>query len=90
MAVCEWGVLSGIVLSGGESPLQGEGPDGSTGLAKETHAGHCRIGYHEPTSLRGLAIGKLLESVMNRAEASMTGEPDAGKLHVRVCAGGAR
>ena len=25
-----WGVLSGIVLGGGESPLQGEGPDGST------------------------------------------------------------
>jgi len=45
---------------------------------------------HEPTSLRGLAIGDLLETVMNCAEASMTEEPDAGKLHVRVCTGGAR
>ncbi len=30
LAVCEWGVLSSIVLRGGESPLQGEGLDGST------------------------------------------------------------
>jgi len=45
---------------------------------------------HEPTSLRGLAIGESLETEMNRAAASMTEEPDAGKLHVRVCAGGAR
>ena len=45
---------------------------------------------HEPTSLRGLAIGESLETEMNRAEASMTEEPDAGKPHVRVCAGGAR
>ena len=90
VAVCEWGVLSGIVLSGGESPLQGEGPDGSTRPAKETHAGHVGSGEHEPTSLRGLATGDLLEPVMNRAEASTTEEPDAGKLHVRVCAGGAR
>ena len=29
-AICPWGVLSGIVLSGGESPPHGEGPDGST------------------------------------------------------------
>jgi hypothetical protein len=29
-AICPWGVLSGIVLGGGESPLHGEGPDGST------------------------------------------------------------
>ena len=41
---------------------------------------------HEPTSLRGLAIGESLETEMNRAAASMTEEPDAGKLHVRVCA----
>ena len=27
---CFWGVLSTIVLRGGESPLQGEGIDGST------------------------------------------------------------
>jgi len=55
VAVCEWGVLSGIVLRGGESPLQGEGPDGSTRPAKETHAGHVGSDQHEPTSLRGLA-----------------------------------
>ena len=48
------------------------------------------LDQHEPTSLRGLAIGDLLETVMNCAEASMTEEPDAGKLHVRVCTGGAR
>jgi len=42
---------------------------------------------HEPTSLWGLAIGESLETEMNRAAASMTEEPDAGKLHVRVCAG---
>ena len=26
----DWGVLSSIILRGGESPLQGEGLDGST------------------------------------------------------------
>ena len=36
-------------------------------------------GKRKPTSLRGIA---------NYAEASATEEPDAGKLHVRVCAGG--
>ena len=30
MAAYEWGVLSRIVLGDGESPLQGEGRDGST------------------------------------------------------------
>ena len=29
-AIRPWGVLSGIVLGGGESPPPGEGPDGST------------------------------------------------------------
>jgi hypothetical protein len=43
-AVCVWGVVSRIVLGGGESPLHGEGLDGSTKSAKETCAGHCRIG----------------------------------------------
>jgi hypothetical protein len=50
-----WGVLSGIVLGGGESPLQGEGPDGSTQPAKETRAGPAGLDPHEPTSLRGIA-----------------------------------
>ena len=78
-----WGVLSGIVLGGGESPLAEEGPDRSTQPTKETRAGHAGLESHEPTSLRAIA---------NRpsayAKASTTEEPDAGKLHVRVRAGG--
>jgi hypothetical protein len=31
-----------------------------------------------------------LHKALVRAKASTTEEPDAGKLHVRVCAGGAR
>ncbi len=50
-----WGVLSGIVLGGGESPLHGEGPDGSTQPVKETRAGHVGLEPHGPTSLRGIA-----------------------------------
>src|SRR5437588_11741585 len=42
-----WGVLSRIVLGGGESPLQGEGRDGSTEPAQATSAGHCRTGGPE-------------------------------------------
>jgi hypothetical protein len=83
-AIRPWGVLSGIVLGGGESPLEGEGPDGSTQPAKETCAGHVGLDQHEPTSLRGIAIRPLA-----CAKASTIEEPDAGKLHVRVCAGGA-
>ena len=78
-----WGVLSGRVLGGGESPLPGEGPDGSTQPAKETRAGHVGLDQHEPTSRRGIAIRPLAY-----AKASTTEEPDAGKLHVRVRAGG--
>lgn len=54
-AVCRGGVLSGIVVGDGESPLQGEGPDGSTQPAKETHTGHVGPEQGEPTSLRGIA-----------------------------------
>ena len=43
-STCRWGVLSGIVLRDGESPLHGEGPDGSTQLAKETRTGQSRTG----------------------------------------------
>ncbi len=42
--ISRWGVLSGIVLRGRESLLQGEGPDGSAQSAKETHTGHSRAG----------------------------------------------
>lgn len=38
-----------------ESPLHGEGPDGSTQPAQETRAGHAGSGKHVPTSLRGIA-----------------------------------
>ena len=55
-AICPWGVLSGIVLSDWESQLHGEGPDGSTPLAKETYAGHEGPYKHKPTSLQGIAI----------------------------------
>ena len=54
-AGCRRGVLSGIVVGGRESRPHGEGPDGSTQPAKETHAGHVGSDNHEPTSLRGIA-----------------------------------
>ena len=79
------GVLSGIVVSDGESPLHGEGPDGSTQPAQETRAGRAGPGHHVPTSLRGIANRA---EPFARAKASTTEEPDAGKLHVRVCGGG--
>ena len=51
-------------------------------------AGHssrtCRTGSYESTSLRAI-----VNRVLPCAEASATEEPDAGKLHVRVCTGGA-
>ena len=83
-AIYPWGVLSGIVLGAWESHAQGEGPDGSTQPAKETRAGHVGLESHEPTSLRATALGRTAY-----AHASTTEEPDAGKLHVRVRAGGA-
>ena len=54
-AISPRGVLSGIVVGDGESPSHGEGPDGSTQPAKETHAGQVGSGKREPTSLRGIA-----------------------------------
>ena len=59
-AICRWDVLSGIVLSGWESQPHGEGPDGSTQLAKETQADNyrqCRADYFEPTSLQAITSG---------------------------------
>ena len=44
----------------------------------------------EPTSLRGIAIRWCCVMDPPCAKASVTEEPDAGKLHVRDCAGGAR
>ena len=54
-AGCRQGVLSGIVVCDGESPVHGEGPDGSTQPVKETRAGQAGSGKHEPTSLRAIA-----------------------------------
>jgi hypothetical protein len=84
-AAYRWGVLSGIVLGDGESPLHGEGPDGSTQPVKETCTGQSRAGDRKRTSLRAIANRR---RVVVCAEASTTEEPDAEKLHVRVCAGG--
>jgi hypothetical protein len=50
-----WGVVSRRVLSGGESPRQGEGRDGSPEPAQDTSAGPCRIGppeAHRPAGHR--------------------------------------
>jgi len=45
---------------------------------------------HEPTSLRGIALRALIGFTGQPvAKASTAEEPDAGKLHVRVWAGGA-
>ena len=55
LAAYEWGVLSGIVLGAWESHAHVEGPDGSTKLAKETHAGQVGSDKLEPTSLRAIA-----------------------------------
>ena len=60
-ATSPWGDLSSIVLSAWESHVHGEGPDGSTQLAKETRAGHVGLDQHESTSLQGIS---------NRAKAS--------------------
>ncbi len=86
-AACPRGVLSGRVLSGAESPPHGEGPDGSTQPAKETRAGHGGLDKHESTSL--LRIAQRATFILHKAEANTTEEPDAGILHVQVCARGA-
>ena len=85
------GVLWGSVVRGWESQPQGEGPHGSTQLSKETRAGHCRAGITR-ANLTERNSNWALErvTVKVRAEASATEEPDAGKLHVRGSAGGAR
>lgn len=47
------------------------------------------LDQHEPTSLRGIANRWRTGDGSACAEASATKEPDAGILHLRVCAGGA-
>ena len=91
-AIRPWGVLSGIVLGGGESPLQGEGPDGSTQPAKETRAGHVgleqtranltagnthqAIGLRESEYNRGTGCGKTARPGLCRGR-RVTGAPTA-------------
>src|SRR5262249_34158608 len=75
-----WGVLSRVVLSGGESPLQGEGRDGSTQPAQDTSAGHCWTGPPEAN----LPAGHSQQSACQQAT------PLSGSLSVpgrRVVAG---
>jgi hypothetical protein len=54
-AIYPRGVLSGIVLGGGESPSQGEGSDGSTQPEKETRAGQVGPEPRGQTSLQGIS-----------------------------------
>ena len=84
-----WGVLSGIVLGAWESHAHGKDLTEVRSEHKETRAGHVGLEPHEQTSLRGIAIrAKESMKILLDAKASTTEEPDAGKLHVRVCAGG--
>jgi len=89
-ALCRRGVLWGIVVGGRESRPQGEAPHGSTQPSKATCAGHCRVGLPRANLTEENSNRALLRvTVKARARVSTTEEPDAGKLHVRVCAGGA-
>ena len=49
------------------------------------------LDHHKPTSLRGIANKASVDKIdtLWSAQASTTEEPDAEKLHVRVCTGGA-
>jgi hypothetical protein len=52
---------------------------------RTSRAGYTRGNRHEGNSQLSHVTGNC---VMVRAKASTTEEPDAGKLHVRVCGGG--
>ena len=67
----------------------GESLDGSTQPGKATHPGQVGPEQPEPTSLRAIANRVCPETDTACAEARATEEPDAGKLHVRDCTGGA-
>jgi hypothetical protein len=82
-AVCAWGVVASGGLREGESPAHGEGLDGSTPPGTAPHPGQVGPEAYEPTSRRAIATRAL-----PCADASATEEPEAGKLHVRVCTGG--
>jgi hypothetical protein len=57
-AVCLGGVLSGIVVGDGESPLHSDGPDGSTQSAQETRTGQAGSDKHKPTGVPTAEIKK--------------------------------
>ena len=59
----------------GKAHHTGKDSDGSTPPGKDTHPGHVGPEQYEPTSLRALA-----NRVVPCMEASVTEEPDAGKL----------
>lgn len=72
-----------MVLGDWESLALGEGINGGAQPAKDTRAGQIGLEQHEPTSPRVTALGQ-----RGYAHAGTTEEPDAGKPHVRVRAGG--
>ncbi len=71
-----WGVVSRRGLSGGASPLQGEGRDGRTSPAQATSAGHWRTG--PPCANR--PAGESQQSTSGQAP------PGAGSVSVPGCA----
>ena len=86
-AVGVGGVVSSSVRSGRASRPHGAGLDGSPPPGQAPHPGHVGPELDAPTSLRALASRGSLETVTVCTEASAPEEPDAGKLHVRVCTG---
>ena len=89
-AICRWGVLSSIVLRGGKATYRGKDLTEVRSPQRKLVPDTVGPKSHEPTSLRGIALRVLISySDLPVAKASTTEEPDAGKLHVRVCAGGA-
>jgi hypothetical protein len=56
-AVCQGGVLSGIVVGGWESQPHGEGPDGSTPPTQETRAGHAGSEHTSQPHCRAITTG---------------------------------
>ena len=73
-----------VVLRGRESRSHGEGADRKTQPTKETWSGRQVPEHTRPTSLRGIAT----KAATPFAEASLSEEPGAGKLHAGICAGG--
>ena len=73
-----------VVHRGRESRSHGEGADRKTQPTQETWSGLPCVGAPRPTSLRGIAT----KTATSFAEASLSEEPGAEKLHAGICAGG--